>query len=255
MTIDRQLIADRFGSAFASYDKAATPQQRVVAEMIALLTEKAITPPHRILEIGCGTGLLTEQLATHYPEAELTLNDLVPQAEHWVSEKLPPHRSFAFITGDAETWEWGEGYQLIASSSCIQWWKEPLAFVRKAYNALTPGGTLALSTFLPENLSELQPILPNALHYPPLAEYQAALTPFSHVEQRALTIELQFPSLLELLRHLKATGTNAFTQTHQGLWSRGRLLRLEEQLRQAHQLTPAEPLSLTYHPLIIIAQK
>ena len=254
MIIDRQLIADRFGNAFASYDEAATPQQRVVAEIIALLTEKVVTPPQRILEIGCGTGLLTESLSTLYPQAELTLNDLVPEAEHWIREKLP-HRSFAFITGDAEQWDWGKGYQLIASSSCIQWWQEPLAFIRKAYNALTSGGTLALSTFLPENLSELRPILPNALHYPPLAEYQNALTAFSHVEQRVLTIELQFPSLLELLRHLKATGTNAFTQTHQGLWSRGRLLRLEEQLRQAHQLTPVEPLSLTYHPLIIIAQK
>ena len=51
MTIDRQLIADRFGSAFASYDAAATPQQRVVAEMMALLTEKAVTPPQRILAV------------------------------------------------------------------------------------------------------------------------------------------------------------------------------------------------------------
>lgn len=254
MTIDRQLIADRFGSAFASYDEAATPQQRVVAEMMALLTEEAVTPPQRILEIGCGTGLFTEQLATRYPQAELTLNDLVPEAEHWVGEKLP-HRPFAFVTGDAEQWDWGKGYQLIASSSCIQWWQEPLAFIRKAYNALTPGGTLALSTFLPENLSELRPILPNALHYPVQAEYAAALTPFSDVVQRALTIELQFSSLLELLRHLKATGTNAFTHTRQGLWSRGHLLRLEEELRQAHQLTSEEPLSLTYHPLIIIAQK
>lgn len=241
MTIDRQLIADRFGSAFASYDEAATPQQRVVAEMMALLTEEAVTPPQRILEIGCGTGLFTEQLATRYPQAELTLNDLGIACDKG--------------KGDAEQWDWGKGYQLIASSSCIQWWQEPLAFIRKAYNALTPGGTLALSTFLPENLSELRPILPNALHYPVQAEYAAALTPFSDVKQRALTIELQFSSLLELLRHLKATGTNAFTHTRQGLWSRGHLLRLEEELRQAHQLTSEEPLSLTYHPLIIIAQK
>lgn len=254
MTLDRALITTRFSNALRSYDEAATPQLRIIDQLCEMLQASALQTPQRVMEIGCGTGLLTQQLASLYPETELTLIDLVPEAEGCVRSKLP-EQQITFHAGDAEAMQWGKGYQLVASSSCIQWWHKPLAFVPKALEALTEGGWMALATFLPQNLSELQTILPQALHYPAAKAYEWSLEPFRHKEMRELTYTLRFPSLMMLLRHLKATGTNAFTHSVAGIWTPQRIREMEQLMRCELQLTADAPIPLTYRALIIIAQK
>lgn len=254
MTLDRALITTRFSNALRSYDEAATPQLRIIHQLCEMLNGQSTSSPQQILEIGCGTGLLTQQLASLYPLAEMTLVDLVPEAEQCVQRKLA-ERPFAFHAGDAEAMEWGGGYQLIASSSCIQWWHDPLAFVPKAFEALSEGGSMALSTFLPQNLEELQSILPQALHYPRAEAYEEALDSFRYKETQELQHTLYFPTLMEVLRHLKATGTNAFTHSVAGVWTPQRIREMELQMRRELQLSPEDPIPLTYRALIIIAQK
>lgn len=254
MMLDRALITTRFGNALRSYDQAATPQLKIIHQLCDMLREKSLPAPLRVLEIGCGTGLLTHQLASLYPDAQLTLVDLVPEAEEWVRKKLP-QRGLAFHFGDAETMAWGGAYQLIASSSCIQWWHDPLAFIPKAYQALDDGGWMAVTTFLPHNLLELQTILPPTLHYPEAGAYDEALSPFRQKKITELSYTLHFPTLLMLLRHLKATGTNAFTHSVEGLWTPKRIKEMELRMRTKLQLPADAPLPLTYKALIIIAQR
>lgn len=91
-----------------------------------------------ILDIGCGDGALTAQLAQHYPQA--TLSGIDPSAsmiafacDNYADERLQ------FLQGSAEELNESGKYDLIVSFSALQWTQLDLAFARIA-QALTPQG-------------------------------------------------------------------------------------------------------------------
>ena len=254
MTLDPKLIATRFGNALGTYDQAAQAQKEIAHRLVQYLMEQIATPPSSVLEIGCGTGFLTQELSQQFPEARYTLNDLVPQSETILRQKLP-HIECQFLMGDAEQMEWGNGFHLIASSSAIQWWHTPTHFFTKAHQSLTEEGWLACSTFLPDNLGELTPILSQTLPYPTAQEYRKALALFSYAESHQHTTTLYFPHLLSLLQHLKATGTNALPSQQKGLWTPHRLKAMETTLRNHLELEESDPIPLTYKAILFIAKK
>src|SRR3546814_12624952 len=72
-------IRQAFGTAALGYEDSAGVQ-RIAAETLAKLAAQRRLPlVPRILEIGCGTGLLTRHIRTQWPEAELTVTDLAPE--------------------------------------------------------------------------------------------------------------------------------------------------------------------------------
>ena len=115
---------------------------------------------------------------------------------------------------------------------------------------------MACSTFLPDNLPELHTLLPQALPYPPIEAYEEVCRElhFRYYQLSPLEITLHFPTLLELLRHLKATGANGVTPPST-LWTPQKLRTEEQQLRQQLALAADDLLPLTYHALSIIAIK
>ena len=68
-------IGARFGRAAARYEAHAPARRARLAEDIARLD---LPPRPRILEIGCGTGLLTRELARRLGPADWTLTDISP---------------------------------------------------------------------------------------------------------------------------------------------------------------------------------
>ena len=64
-----------FGSMAESYDSLIHRAVPRYDEMTARLLDYLPREPHRVLELGCGTGNLSLQLATTYPHADLTLVD------------------------------------------------------------------------------------------------------------------------------------------------------------------------------------
>jgi malonyl-CoA O-methyltransferase len=67
-------IAARFSASAETYDRSACVQKAVserVSEMVARLPE-----PRQVLEVGCGTGLLTERLLDVLPKAGIHALDV-----------------------------------------------------------------------------------------------------------------------------------------------------------------------------------
>jgi len=97
--------------------------------------------PGRILELGCGTGILTEQILERFPGAEITGIDLSPDMLRVASEK-PGLRNVHFIAGDLrDAWPAGP-YDAIVTSLCIHHISaaERVTVVKRAYKALSRGG-------------------------------------------------------------------------------------------------------------------
>lgn len=260
-SVDKALVRKRFGKAAMHYDRAALPQVRI-ADILAdklstVLHEQGHRPIRKVLEIGCGTGLFSFRMAELLGRKGITyhFNDLSPDVAEELSKKMIGC-PYLFQAYDAEQEQWGLGFDLIASSSCIQWWHQPVSFIGKAYTSLLPGGLLSLSTFLPGNLHEIHSILPRQLAYPTEKELQGGLDRygFTYHEVQKEIITLSFDSLFALLRHLKETGTNALG-SDQRVWTPRMITRMEDTLRATLGLSSSDSLPLTYEAVIVTAVK
>ena len=71
MNIDKAEVACRFGRSIESYEEHAAVQREIAAHLAELATAYVTQPPRKILEVGCGTGLLTERILQLWAGSEL----------------------------------------------------------------------------------------------------------------------------------------------------------------------------------------
>lgn len=257
MTAHPAPTAARVGRSFArnfhSYHANASLQAAIANGLVRRLARFG-APDHfaRAFEFGCGTGHLTRALCKRFTVAELTLNDLVPAAEHVATQY-----GAQFLPGDVRHMNWHRGDaapDLIASASTLQWMADPGALVTQVASHLAPGGWLALSGFGTQQYHELAALGSDA-KAPGLCSADtlaAALGTgaFQIHEARGRTHRLWFTSPQEVLRHLRATGVNGAARA---IWTRARLAAFCDAYRVQFDRHGRVP--LTYHPVWIIAQK
>lgn len=75
-TPSKELVAQRFSKAVATYTQESYVQQKIAKKMIRLLKEYTTTDHARIIELGCGTGFYSQLLLEHLQPDHLWLNDL-----------------------------------------------------------------------------------------------------------------------------------------------------------------------------------
>jgi malonyl-CoA O-methyltransferase len=144
---------NRFSNAASTYDQHAAPQLELIK---TLLENGPPISPHRILDVGAGTGLLTEQLAIRYPNSSIDAIDLVKEMIEQSQTRLHHLRQINWIQADAETYTPQESYSLIASSAALHWSTNLTATLQNLYNALQPGGHFLLGLMLRGTLWELR---------------------------------------------------------------------------------------------------
>lgn len=238
--MDKECVRARFSRSLDSYDHAATVQRSMARRLCELLPAR---PYPRVLEVGCGTGVCTAMLASSLTFAHFTANDLVPQCAAHIRRILP---QATFMAGDIDSLELTEDYALIVSNACLQWSKGLAATLTRLLARLSPGGVLACSLFGPENFREVQEIFGAGLAYPSLQQLRQYMAPHTLLALEEERRTLCFDSLLDILRHMRDTGVNAFGG---GGMSTAALRRTEQRYRERFGLR------LTYHPVYLVAQK
>jgi malonyl-CoA O-methyltransferase len=249
---DKELVKNRFSANFAKYNRLALVQQRICAELAERVGELCLRPVRSALEIGIGTGFLTEKLAKSYPAAHWYLNDISPAAERFV-EKQIAGAAHQYLWGDAETVAFPSGLDMIASASTVQWFDDMPAFAHKAAASTASGGYLALSSFGKDNFREIRECAGEGLEYytaPELSQIFASAG-YRILFAREYTETLEFTEPIDVLRHIKATGVNSLSRTR---WSCGRMARFTDDYRRLFS-TPSGSVTLTYHPILLVAEK
>jgi len=122
------------------YDSAALVQ----AEVARRLAERLGGAPRRVLEIGCGTGLLSAHLAARFPGANLVLTDISPQMLVQARARLGAGATYRVMDGQ---WpESAEKFEVIASSLAFQWFDDLPGALARLGGLLAPGGVLMFAT-------------------------------------------------------------------------------------------------------------
>ena len=230
VAVNKRILARHFSASASRYDASATVQRQMAEELCADLaaavpSARRPSGPRpsapRILEIGCGTGFLTERLADNFPDGHIVAVDLAPGMLEVARRRLAG-RAVRFICADAETLELSERFDVIVSSATFQWFAHPQESLRRLASHLRPGGVLAASLFVDGTLQELFAAFrqaeealgaPAAPHGPELLPAEA-WTQF--LLQAGLRVEVaavgevvqQYPSARALLHALQAWGAN-----------------------------------------------
>ena len=230
---DKRRIAETFGRAASTYDSAATLQQRVAARARLGLPELAANAS--ILDMGCGTGNETIALVERYGNADITGLDLSEGMLAWAGSR-PELKACKLLAGDIEELPFTEGqFDLVFSSLAIQWCECMSEVISQVQRVLKPGGWFVFSTLAEGSLGELNQAwrsVDDKSHvncYESFAAQQsrAKSSELSVVSLRQHTETLFYPTVISLLREMKALGANTVVESQaQGLAGRRVLARL-----------------------------
>lgn len=233
---------DRFLKISNLYNENAHIQRRMAVNIVNLLKKNNFIAYDKVLEIGCGTGLLTDIMCKEIHYKELHLNDINNFLKITV-----PHK---FISGDIEHVDLIDRYDLIISNAVFQWVDNFERLIDKLYSSLMDGGTLAFTTFGPLNLIEIRDITKIGLKYYSYDYYKHILSnKFKIVFSDEKVYNIVFPSPLDILKHIKYTGVNGVKKVH---WSKK---DMKEFCEGYEKFKNQMGYVLTYNPFYFILSK
>lgn len=247
MSLNKNLVAERFAKAGQSYSEHAVVQKQICQNLMGLLKQFCPSTMSRVFEIGCGSGNLTRLLVEAFQIEDLILNDLYAE----VQQHFNHQEHLKWLIGDVETLELPQQLDMIVSGSALQWMQDLLRLLKRCNEALTDSGWLCFSTFGAKNLIEIKELTGQGLSYWSLENWTSALTQagFEILHLSELQTQLYFDSPKAVLQHLKATGVTA---TAQHRWTKQ---SLQQFYQDYERFKHAEGYALTYHPIYCIARR
>jgi malonyl-CoA O-methyltransferase len=147
-------IADRFNRHSGSYDRHSRVQQSMAADLVGRLGTRH-RAPRAILELGCGTGFLTELLVTRFPQTTVCAIDTADKMVEATSRRVSSSARLELAVADAEGFDAGRRFDLIVSNAAVQWFVDHAGFPAHLATLLEPGGATVHSTFGPRTFQEL----------------------------------------------------------------------------------------------------
>lgn len=101
----------------------------------------------RVLDVGCGDGRLTAELARRVPRGAVLGIDSSAEMIAHASNAHPPSRfpNLMFLQMDACSIELTREHDLVFSNAALHWVPDHQSFLRGAAGALRPGGRLVVS--------------------------------------------------------------------------------------------------------------
>ena len=240
-----------FDRAAQSYDAAAV-LQREVGERLLERLDLVRMQPERVVDLGCGTGKITEQLLKRYKKAQVTGLDLALSMVQMTRTKGGWLRRPGGICADvAQLPLKPDSVDMMISNLMLQWCNDLPAVFSELAQALRPEGLLMFSTFGPDTLKELRSSWGQVDGYTHTSRFvdmhdvgdallQAGFRdPVVDME----VITLTYADVSGLLRDLKSIGANNATAgRNRGLTGKQRMqsfYQAYEQFRRADGKYPA----------------
>lgn len=102
--------------------------------------------PTRILDVGCGTGMLLHGLASRFPDAEAFGIDIAPSMIEEAKAKVTSEVPMTFVQAPAEHLPFDDGeFDLVVSTICFHHWHSRAEGLAEVRRVLAPGGRFYLA--------------------------------------------------------------------------------------------------------------
>lgn len=254
-------IHQRFGKAAHTYHQDAEIQKKVAEGLMASLRPwKGILPQGPILEVGAGTGFLSEMILDEFPDRKVAITDASREMVLFAHEDLYDRGveidHAMFMPFDVDRDELGEGeYSLIITSFAAQWFKDTALGFSKLARALKPGGLL-LAAF-PGNKSFPEwyeacletglPFTANALPDTEEVVIKLSMDPVQ-VDFYENTLTQTFESSKEFFQHLKDIGA-ASSKSGKSLSAK------QLKILMNHWDSKSEKVNISWHTVYLVAKK
>jgi malonyl-CoA O-methyltransferase len=144
---DKQRIAQSFGQAALTYHRNASLQQDCAVQLLEILAGwSPELPLGVILEVGGGTGFLTQGLCDSFPHHPLQVTDLSADMLQFCQAHLQIESRHAPVSFQPMDGEKITGvYALIVASFVIQWFQQPVVSLRHWLERLEPNGVICVA--------------------------------------------------------------------------------------------------------------
>lgn len=218
-------VAENFSESAETYDSAASFQRRsanIFSEFIlsSLSGKKA---PRKILEIGCGTGFLTERLMDAMPSAYFTVSDIsgamLNRCEKNTMEiKNRKDIRVEYIVSDMADGVEDDDFDMIVSALAFQWAEDFHPALEKMNGKLMGKGTFFFSTLTEGTFAGIVNTFshagvkypgPEMLSFNNIRKF--CLSVFSEVNFRQGVYMEEYASVIEFLKQIKAIGAGNAT--------------------------------------------
>lgn len=208
-------ISSAFGEAAEYYQQHANLQKQVADRLIASLQPwRDILPSGPIIELGCGTGFVTEGLAELYTDKEIQVTDLSDQMVEFCRQRFADSSNLRFQVQDAEDVPYDDPhYAMTISGFTAQWFQDPAQTLGQWLQATKPGGLLLVSfpgsESFPEWKEKCKELgLPfTANKFPDVEEMVVKMSVGpAQVDYYEDTVTQSFNSARQFFRHLKNMG-------------------------------------------------
>lgn len=237
----KELIKQRFSKSLETYKSNAIVQKQMAEKLVDLIETQSFK---NILELGCGTGFVTEIISSKYNYTTYDAIDIVAECQKHI-ENIS--NNINFISCDIENFEYQKKYDLIISNASFQWLDNPVDFIKNIKNHLNPNGIFAFTLFGNDNFKELNTIICSTPNYYSITEAKEIIKDYYLIHLSEENIIMNFANPKEVLQHIKLTGVNAISQEQ---WTKSDLNNFENKYNKICN----DKITLTYNPIYVIAK-
>ncbi|MDO8581033.1 MAG: methyltransferase domain-containing protein [Candidatus Omnitrophota bacterium] len=235
-----QKIRRAFSNAAIQYDILSDLHKEIGRDLIKKMLKVEGICPH-ILDVGMGTGWLTQKIAFYFPESKVIGLDFASGMVDVAKKNVEEVR---IIQADAGHLPFADqSFDMIVSNLAYQWVAPLPTALEEGARCLKSPGRIFFSVFGHETFRELFESLNEAAlsEQKPLrrlltrAEWEGALKDggFSSVEVKEERIKVHFPTVRDLLYWIKNIGANALA--HDVVVGKEWLERAEEYYNQHYK--------------------
>jgi len=123
------------------YSTSSSPQKNWGLELLAKLHLKG---NEKVLDVGCGDGKLSAEIARKLPEGSILGIDLSEEMITFARDHYPPESSpnLSFMQMDATDLSFNSEFDVVFSNAALHWIKDQEPVLKGFWKSLKPGGTL-----------------------------------------------------------------------------------------------------------------
>lgn len=213
----KESIKNHFSAAASTYDGMATLQRKVGEDLLNTFVLTDFSGTHLgdvIVDIGCGTGFITQELSLL---SQVLAIDIALPMLQVARAKIGPVNSIHYVCADIESLPMPHNSaHKIVSNLALQWCQNLPDLLSSFVNILTQNGQIFFSTFGVSTLHELKDAWAKVDDYNHVNDFHSEeeinlflkQAGFSTIQVETKYYQINYPSVIDLMKELKGIGAN-----------------------------------------------